>query len=180
MLVLTAILMSSLLLVSNCKPSPLKELGTVESFSLQDTKGNQIEWKQFRGEPVLVFFGYTYCPDFCPMTMHKVQKTYESMGSPEDWPRLIFISVDPRRDTPALLADYMGKFSFPSIALTGPEEKLRVAARRFGVTFYEDPENPELMQHSPVLFVIDEQAQIRYLFKFSQTSEELEKIVDAL
>ena len=64
MLVLTAILMSSLFLVSNCKPSPLKELGTVESFSLQDTKGNQIEWKQFRGEPVLVFFGYTYCPDF--------------------------------------------------------------------------------------------------------------------
>ncbi|HBS05323.1 MAG TPA: hypothetical protein DEA96_10175 [Leptospiraceae bacterium] len=163
-----------------CKPSPLKDLGKIESFALNDVDGNTREWNSFRGSPVLVFFGYTYCPDFCPMTLHKVEKAYKDSGSPGDWPKLIFISVDPNRDSPAALKSYLSRFSFPSVALTGSETDLRNAAKRFGVTFYQDPENPELMQHSPILFVIDEDASIRYLFKFSQTADELREIVDAL
>ncbi|MBI41611.1 MAG: SCO family protein [Leptospiraceae bacterium] len=171
--------LSLLAVLPACKPSPLKELGTIESFKLQDADGNTVNWSSFRGQPVLVFFGYTYCPDFCPMTLHKIEKAYKASES-SDWPTLLFISVDPERDTPAALKEYLGKFSFPSRALTGSEEELRLAAKRFGVTFYQDPANPELMQHSPVLFLIDEDATIRYLFKFSQTADELTDLVNAL
>lgn len=174
------ILLLSLFSFTACKPSPLKDLGQVPAFQLMNTKGQEIQWQDFRGEPVLVFFGYTYCPDYCPMTMHKVDRAYSAAGSPGDWPRLIFISVDPKRDTGEKLESYMKGFSFPSVALTGSEKELRKAAKQFGVTFYEDPKNPEIMQHSPVLFVIDEHARIRYLFKFSQTDQELQEIIDAL
>tara|TARA_Y100001937_G_scaffold23899_1_gene34239 strand:+ start:287964 stop:288572 length:609 start_codon:yes stop_codon:yes gene_type:complete len=171
-------LVSGLMLA--CKPSPLKDLGKIGAFDLKNTEGSNVQWQEFRGAPAFVFFGYTYCPDFCPMTMHKVEKAYTESGKPSDWPRLIFISVDPQRDTPEALDDYMAKFSFPSLALTGSEQDLRQAAKAFGVTFYQDPKDPELMQHSPTLFVVDEDGRIRYLFKFSQKASELQEIVEAL
>ena len=170
----------SALAFATCKPSPLKELGRVPDFALQNTDGRTVDWQSFRGQPVLVFFGYTYCPDFCPITLRKVEKAYLEAGKPEDWPELIFISVDPERDTAAALNDYMEKFDIPAVALTGSEKELREAAKQFGVTFYADPENSELIQHSPTMFVIDESGHIRYLFKFSESTEDLVEIVDAL
>ena len=168
------------LVASSCKPSPLKELGKVPDFSLEHVNGTAVQWESFRGRPVLVFFGYTYCPDFCPITLRKVEEAYRESGKPDDWPQLIFISVDPERDSPSSLQKYMEKFDIPGTALTGSEKELREAAKQFGVTFYTDPANSELIQHSPTLFIIDESGHIRYLFKFSESADELLQVVEAL
>ena len=170
----------ALLAVASCAPSQLKNLGKVEDFTLQDVNGNVVQWKDFRGKPVLAFFGYTYCPDFCPMTLHKLQKAFDASDEKENWPELLFLSVDPEHDSPNDLRKYLSEFTYPALALTGTDPELRIAAKQFGVTFYPSPENPRIIQHSPVLFLIDSSGNIRYLFKFDQTADELVAVVEEL
>lgn len=103
------------------------------SFSLIDHKGRATTDQDFLGKFQLVFFGYTFCPDICPTTLNDIAVTLELLG--DDAARIapLFISVDPDRDTPAVLAEYVGLFHPAIIGLTGSREQVADVVRKYMV-----------------------------------------------
>ncbi len=104
-------------------------------FTLTDHRGQQVTDMDYRGKFLLVFFGYTFCPDVCPTTLAEVALTLDLLG--DDAARLLplFVSVDPARDSPTLLADYVGLFHPDIIGLTGTIDQIAQIARGYMVHF---------------------------------------------
>ena len=88
-------------------------------FTLQDGSGRQVTDRDFRGKYMLVYFGYTFCPDVCPTTLNEVADALDRSGSKADRLQPIFITVDPKRDTPAVVKQYVAAFTPRLIGLTG-------------------------------------------------------------
>lgn len=107
-------------------------------FTLHSAQG-PLDPKTLRGAVVLVYFGYTACPDVCPTTLSDVASALRSLGPSADGVRVLFISVDPERDTPAHLAEYAAYFDPRIIGLTGNLEQLSDAAARYGASFGREP-----------------------------------------
>ena len=89
------------------------------AFTLVDHNGKTVSEKDFLGRHMLVFFGYTNCPDVCPLTLNTMTEVLDKMGSDADKIRPVFVSVDPRRDTPAVVKEYLSNFHKSFIGLTG-------------------------------------------------------------
>ena len=104
-------------------------------FSLVDHTGKRVSDQTFRGSFLLVFFGYTYCPDFCPTTLHAIAFAMDSLGEKASQVRPLFISVDPERDTPKVLASYVGAFEHRIVGLTGTPEEIGKVADEYRVYF---------------------------------------------
>lgn len=107
-------------------------------FVLTDQNGRQVSEKMLEGRWSLVFFGFTYCPDYCPTTLAMLDATKRELGAEGDDLQIVFVSVDPERDTPKVLGDYLSSDGFPQgvVGLTGTPEQIRQAARAYGA-FYE-------------------------------------------
>jgi protein SCO1/2 len=138
-------------------PAPLTE------FRLTDTKGSPVTPDSLRGQPTLVFFGFTYCPDVCPSTLallttvrKVVAPQYEKLGGL----RIALISVDPERDTPEQLGKYISSFGDDLIGLTGNPPEIVKAQKSFGVASsrVELAGGGYTMDHSATIFVLDAQA----------------------
>lgn len=104
-------------------------------FSLVDHSGKRVSDQTFRGSFLLVFFGYTYCPDFCPTTLQGIAITMELLGEKATRVRPLFITVDPERDTPESMANYVGVFEHGIVGLTGTPEEIKKVADAYRV-FY--------------------------------------------
>jgi protein SCO1/2 len=137
---------------------PQGEQAPARSFALIDHRGAPVTERDYSGKYLLVFFGYTYCPDVCPTAMYNVSQALDSLGEDAGRVQALFITVDPARDTVAVLSEYVANFH-PSIAgLTGTAEQVRAAAKFFGV-YYEKVESAEaggeagdyLMNHSALI-----------------------------
>jgi protein SCO1/2 len=124
-------------------------------FSLIDQNNAQFTAARLRGAPTLVYFGYTHCPDVCPVTMLQLAQVVKSGVVPGL--RVVFISVDPARDTPTQLAQYVHAFDPDFIGLTGTAAMLQTVAQRFGVAFLrvDLPGGDYSMDHSSTLFLMD-------------------------
>ena len=160
-----ALLIGGALLLSACQQSaekaPLAGAAIGGPFTLTDQDGRKTSDQQFAGKYRLIYFGYTYCPDVCPTTLQKLAAGFDkfSRQSPERAAKVqpIFISVDPRRDTPAVLKSYVSAFSPRLIGLTGTEAEIAAVAREYAV-FYRTSKVPGasgyLVDHSsvPMLF----------------------------
>lgn len=115
--------------------------GAVESprvvapFSLTGPSGQTVSSGQFRGEFMLVYFGYTHCPDVCPLDLLVISVMMEELSAPALQLHPLFITVDPERDTPEVLAGFMAYFHPGIVGLTGTLEEVRAAAAAFGATF---------------------------------------------
>lgn len=107
-------------------------------FQLVDQTGRAVDQSLLDGKWSLVFFGFTRCPDFCPTTLQMIEATKEQMGARGDDLQVVFITVDPERDTPAAMADYLQTASFPRgvVGLTGTPDQVAAAARAYRA-FYE-------------------------------------------
>ena len=107
-------------------------------FQLTDQDGRTVDQSILNGRWTLVFFGFTYCPDFCPTTLATLQATKDRLGAEADKLQVVFISVDPERDTPQQLKDYLSSDGFPQgvIGLTGTPEQVKQAAQAYRA-FYE-------------------------------------------
>src|SRR5581483_9362923 len=106
---------------------------SVGDFALEDQSGAPFTERRLVGAPTLVFFGFTHCPDVCPTTLFKLAQLKRSAGIPDL--RVLFVSVDPARDTPALLKSYLASFDPSLIGLTGGVPGIARLAQRFGVAF---------------------------------------------
>ncbi len=140
---------------------PARPLGVSgQEFALNSTKGGAFTQEDLRGTPSLVFFGFTYCPDVCPTTLAETTAWRSQLGLTEEDLRIIFVSVDPERDTLEMVKNYVEGFDPSIIGLVGSSlEQTENVKKAFGV-FSEkvgEPGDPNyLVNHTALTFLIDE------------------------
>ena len=126
-------------------------------FSLTDHNGSRVTEKDFLGKYMLVFFGYTYCPDLCPTELQVMSEAVEKLGAKGEAVQPVFVSFDPQRDTPASLKTYVENFSPRLIGLTGTEQEIAQAAKAYRV-YYKKIDNggasDYLMDHSTIVYLM--------------------------
>ena len=142
----------------------------ISPFSLTDHNGNEFTQASFENQWSLVFLGYTFCPDICPTTMAELSGIYPQLQAIEsEYPvKVVFISVDPNRDTTERLAEYIGFFNSNFIAATGEHSQLFPLARNLGMMYAmtESSGNPNyLVDHSASVVVVNPKAQVIGRFK---------------
>ena len=127
-------------------------------FTLQSADNAALTAADFRGDVTLVFFGYAHCPDICPTTMARLGQVVGRLGPDAQRVRILFVSVDPRRDTPAMLRDYARAFSPQAIGATGTPAQIESLAKRYRVAYQADPPDAngdyEVM-HGKAIYVFD-------------------------
>jgi protein SCO1 len=152
-------------------PSPQLASGTwlpqprpIADFRLLDTRSRAFTRRELAAGPTLVFFGFTHCPDVCPTTLLKLAQIKQDAALPRV--RVLFISVDPQRDTPPLLAAYLHAFDPRFEGLTGDPQAISALAANFGVAVnrVELPGGDYTMDHSAVVFLVDDGARIAAIF----------------
>jgi protein SCO1 len=145
-------------------------------FSLSDQNGQMRTLKDFAGKVVVVFFGYTQCPDVCPTTMAELAQVKKLLGPDGDKLQAVFITVDPERDTPELLKAYMGNFEPSFVALRPTLAELPALAKDFKV-FYKKAEGKTpgsySMDHSAGSYIFDAKGRIRLYTRYGSGAENL-------
>ncbi len=145
---------------------PLKGATIGGPFTLQDKNGKTVHWSDFAGKYRMVYFGYTFCPDVCPTDVQRMMQGYRKFAknSPDLAAKIqpIFISIDPERDTPAVVGEFASAFSDKLLGLTGSPAQVKEAADNFRV-FYSRGETNEgggyLMDHSAIAYLFSPDGQ---------------------
>jgi cytochrome oxidase Cu insertion factor (SCO1/SenC/PrrC family) len=147
-------------------------------FQLVDQKGTLRTEEDFRGKPMMIYFGYTYCPDICPMGLSAMSQALKEIGD-ENAFQPIFITVDPERDTVGQLSTYAQNFDPHFVMLTGDKDHIAEAMSAYRVYAARAPEdrgaNDYLIDHSSVIYFMDEKGQFAMHFNHQSTSEEIVK-----
>ena len=145
-------------------------------FALPDQNGKTRSIKDFAGKVVVVFFGFTQCPDVCPTSMAELASIKKSLGADGDKLQGVFISVDPERDTPEILKAYMGNFDPTFLALRPSTEQLPVVAKDFKI-YYKKVEGRTAssysMDHSAGHYIYDTQGRLRLYNRYGSGAEGL-------
>jgi protein SCO1/2 len=139
-------------------------------FALTDQTGRRFQLAQLRGKVVLLFFGYTSCPDACPNTLTKLANVYRLLGADKDRVVTLFVSVDPGRDTPAALKDYLAYFRINSIGLTGSKDEIDRVVNQYGARYEIEKSDSAMgyhINHSTDLYLLNQKGEIAHLFKYS-------------
>lgn len=159
------------IVVVNGRPEPA--IGAVTStgqpdvggpFQLVDQDGRAVDQTLLEGKWSLVFFGFTWCPDFCPTTLGVLEATKQALGDRGDDVQIIFITVDPERDTPQALKDYLSSDGFPEgvIGLTGSPEQVRAAADAYRAVYQKVGEGEAYtMNHSLTVYLMGPDGKFR-------------------
>jgi len=137
---------------------PNNPAGIGGPFQLENGDGKAVTDRDFRGKYMLVYFGYTFCPDVCPTTLNAVADAMDKLGSGASKVRPVFITVDPKRDTPAVVKQYAAAFGPSITGLTGTPEEIAQVAREYRVYFAEHRTgtgpNDYTMDHSSILYLM--------------------------
>lgn len=140
-----------------------------KGFSLADADGKQRTLADFKGKVVVMFFGYAQCPDVCPTTMSEMAQVKQQLGSDGSKLQVLFVTVDPERDTPAVMKAYMGAFDPSFVALIPTPEQLAALAKDYKV-YYKKVEGKTptsySMDHSAASFVYDTEGRLRLYARY--------------
>ena len=145
-------------------------------FQLTDHDGRPRTLKDFRGKAVVVFFGYTHCPDVCPTTLSEIAEAKRLLGPDGAKVQGVFVTVDPQRDTPEMLKAYMANFGPDFVALRGTPEQLAEVAKDFKIYYKKvDGKTPDsyTMDHSAGSYVYDPQGRVRLYTRYGTGPEAL-------
>jgi len=127
-------------------------------FTLENGSGKTVTDRDFRGKYMLVYFGYTFCPDVCPTTLNAVADAMDRLGPAAKEIRPVFITVDPKRDTPSVVKDYAAAFGPSITGLTGTPDQIAQVAKEYRVYYAEHRTGPGAgdytMDHSSILYLI--------------------------
>jgi protein SCO1/2 len=149
----------------------------IQDFALTDQNGGTFRLGDQQGNVVLLFFGYTFCPDVCPTTLGTWKRVHETLGADAQDVRFVFVTVDPERDTPERLKQHLEAFGSDFIGLTGSPEELQPVYQAFGVYFEKDAETESaagyLVNHTASTFVIDPEGRWRLKFSFGASDEDI-------
>ncbi|MFN7055178.1 SCO family protein [Hyphomonas sp.] len=169
-------------------PAPIAKAGGVQSgctsraypqiggpISLTDHNGRRVTEADFKGQPTVIYFGFTYCPDVCPAALSTLGAAYRILPEDAVRPQTLLITVDPERDTPEALALYTGSQSFPPglLGLTGTDAEIRAAADAFKADYARVDQPDSLaeytMDHTGLIYVMDEDWSLKTFFTHEDT-----------
>ena len=150
-------------------------------FALVDQHGTRFELQSLRGQAAMLFFGYTYCPDICPVTLSKMGRVYQLLDEDQQELTTLFVTVDPKRDTQEKLAEYLDYFAIDAIGLRGDKEEIDQVVRQYG-GYYSlgEEEAAYLVDHSTYTYLIDQQGKVRFLFRQSDGPELMAAVAEQL
>jgi protein SCO1 len=162
-------------LLAGCEPSKpafnsvdITGANYARDFSLTDASGKKRSLGEFRGKVVAVFFGFAQCPDVCPTTLSDFAQIKEKLGADGERLQVIFITVDPQRDTPAVLGSYVASFDPSFVGLTGSVDEINATAREFKVFYQKVPGKTEMsytIDHTAGSYVFDRDGRVRLFVK---------------
>lgn len=143
-------------------------------FRLIDQNGKPVTDADFKGKPYLVFFGFTHCPDVCPTTLFEVSEVFRALGKDADRLGALFVTVDPERDTPALLKDYLSAFDPHLTGATGDPQAVAAAEKTFRVFAKKVPtgNGDYSMDHSAIVYLMDKNGRFVAPFSLKRKPEE--------
>jgi protein SCO1/2 len=156
--------------------APAPALGTVIDFELRDMTGKRVRAADLRGRWLLVFFGYTRCPDLCPTTLGEIAGALSQLGPLATRVRPVFVSIDPERDTPKALREYVQSFDTRILPLTGTAAELTKAAAACGAVFYKVPgPTPDdyTFAHNAILTLVGPEGGIVTRFSSDTSADDL-------
>lgn len=149
---------------------------TAPSFTLTADTGQPAGIESYRGQVVLIYFGYTFCPDICPASLAELADAMEELGEKDQDVQVIMISVDPVRDTPDVLGEYLDYFDPDFVGLTGTEAEIAAVAEQYNV-FYEanegTPATGYLVDHWAGVMLIDREGRLAELFSYGTTGAQI-------
>jgi len=165
------------------KNSDVTGLGYARDFALNDQDGKPRTLADFKGKAVVVFFGYTHCPDVCPTTLSEMAAAMKELGPDADRVQVVFITLDPERDKPELLKSYVPSFDPRFIALSGDQEATARVAKEFKVFYQKVPgktADTYTMDHTAASYVFDPQGRVRLFVRHGQGTEPIVHDLKAL
>ena len=143
------------------------------SFRLTDQNGRTVSDQDLKGHPFLVFFGFTHCPDVCPTTLFEVSEILRSLGPDANGTRALFITVDPERDTPAVMKDYLSNFDPHLWGLTGDPAAVAAVAKTYRVYYKKVPldDGGYTMDHTAIVYLMDRNGRFVAPFNLKRSAE---------
>ncbi len=159
-------------------------------FTLTDTDGEQLSTTDLEGKVVLLYFGYTYCPDFCPATLTDFQRVKQDLGDDADKVAFVMVTVDPERDTPERMKEYLEFFDPSFIGLTGSEEELAPIKDQFGIISMAGDATPQSaggevywVDHSTKVYALDTNGDLALEYAFgtdpADITADVEHLIDS-
>lgn len=156
---------------------PVDGVAPVADFELDSTLGKPLALSDFADRYTVLYFGYTTCPDICPTTLADLGKAEQLMGTAAERMQVIFITVDPERDTPQRMRNYLAYFSPNFIGLSGSLEDTERVASQLGVVYekryHSDSATDYLMDHTATVIVLDPQRRPQIIFPYGVTGEQM-------
>jgi len=151
-------------------------------FTLTNQDNQRFRLQDIRGRAALLFFGYTSCPDMCPATMSRIAGALERLGDSRGDVVTLFVTVDPTRDSPAVLKQYVGAFRTPLIGLTGTEEEVSRVAAAYHASAEPVPTGTAnyLINHTTAIFLIDREGKLRKYFRYDEDPDTLAAALKAV
>ena len=152
-------------------------------FNLLDAQGQRRRLADFKGRVVVIFFGFTHCPDVCPTTMAELAAVKKALGADGDRVQGIFITVDPERDTPELLKAYLENFDKSFVALRGTDEETKALAKHFKVFYAKVPGKTEgnfTIDHTAGSYVFDAKGAVRLVTRHGTGADALKSDLQLL
>jgi len=142
-------------------------------YQLSYVDGKLASLRDFKGKVVMLFFGFTQCPDVCPTALARAAETKRLLGADGDKLAVVFVTVDPERDTAPLLSEYMRAFDPKFVAVRGTLEQTAKAAKDFKIFYRKVPSGSSYtMDHTALTYVFDASGKIRLAMKHAQTAQE--------
>ncbi len=145
--------------------------------------GREVRLSAFSGKVVLLYFGYTFCPDVCPTTLTELRKAFQELGPRADAARVIMVSVDPERDTPDRIDEYVKRFDRRFLGLSGTPEQVAAAAAAFDIYYTRERGSAAsgyLVTHTASVLLIDPDGQIRLSYAYGTPPADIAADIRAL
>jgi protein SCO1/2 len=165
------------LLVTGRGPSPLANPTAAIGgpFKLTDQNGSPISDRDLKGRPFLVFFGFTHCPEVCPTALAEISQVMDKLGPDAEKVNALFVTVDPERDTPAVLKDYLTSFNPRLLGVGGDADALAAVAKAYRVYYKKVPlkDGDYTMDHTAIVYLMDKNGQFVSPFNLRRRPEEL-------
>jgi protein SCO1/2 len=162
-------------LVSGRDPVPSAGAAAIGGpFSLVDQNGRTVTDKDLRGHPFLVFFGFTHCPDVCPTSLFEISEVLGKLGADAQKVSALFVTIDPERDTPAAMKDYLASFNPRLVGLTGDPAAIAAVAKEYRVYVKKVPldHGDYTMDHTALVYLMDKEGRFVTPFNLKRTPED--------